>query len=170
MSRALRLAKIIRTVGRYRLDEFIDTERLPGLPRMALALSPWRLYQAPDLPRGVRLRRALEELGPSFIKLGQLMSTRADLFPPEYIEEFTKLQDQVPPVPFSEIKAVIQEELQGSLEEVFYTSNCPRELVRELEHYGKAGGVKVSMFEGDSGNLGQLCGKPFKIAILGIEK
>ena len=67
MSRAMRLLKILRTVGRYRLDEFIDRERLPTLPRYALTLSPWRLQQAPDLPRGVRLRRALEELGPVFM-------------------------------------------------------------------------------------------------------
>ena len=70
-------------------------------------------------PSPQRIRRVLEELGPSFIKLGQLMSTRADIFPPEYIEEFTKLQDQVPPVPFSDIKRVIEQELRRPLEEIF---------------------------------------------------
>ena len=66
-----------------------------------------------------RIRRAFEDLGPSFIKLGQLLSTRADLFPPIYIEEFTKLQDQVPPVPFSDIKKVVQRDLGRPLEEAF---------------------------------------------------
>ena len=70
-------------------------------------------------PSPQRIRRVLEELGPSFIKLGQLMSTRADIFPPEYIEEFTKLQDQVPPVPFSDIRRVIEQELRRPLEEIF---------------------------------------------------
>lgn len=70
-------------------------------------------------PSPQRVRRVLEELGPSFIKLGQLMSTRADIFPTEYIEEFTKLQDQVPPVPFSKIRDIIQKELQRPLEEIF---------------------------------------------------
>lgn len=70
-------------------------------------------------PSPQRIRLVLEELGPSFIKLGQLMSTRADIFPPEYIEEFTKLQDQVPPVPFSDIKRVIEQELRRPLEEIF---------------------------------------------------
>ncbi len=70
-------------------------------------------------PSPKRIRRMLEDLGPSFIKLGQLMSTRADIFPPEYIEEFTKLQDQVPPVPFRDIKRVIQDELRRPLDEIF---------------------------------------------------
>ena len=100
MSRALRLIRIMRTVGRYRLDEFIDAERLPALPRFALSLSPWRLHSAPDLPRGVRLRRALEELGPVFIKFGQMLSTRRDLLPEDIADELAKLQDDVPP--FSE--------------------------------------------------------------------
>jgi ubiquinone biosynthesis protein len=70
-------------------------------------------------PSPQRIRCVLEELGPSFIKLGQLMSTRADIFPPEYIEEFTKLQDQVPPVSFSDVKRVIEQELRRPLEEIF---------------------------------------------------
>ena len=61
-----------------------------------------------------RIRLALEELGPSFVKLGQLMSTRADIFPPEYIEEFKKLQDSVPPIPFPRVKAVIEREVNRS--------------------------------------------------------
>lgn len=78
-----------------------------------------------DLPVGagyltpVRLRRVLEELGPSFIKLGQLMSTRADVLPAEYIDELTKLQDSVPPVPFAEIRKVIEAELKIPFKEAF---------------------------------------------------
>ena len=51
MSRAIRLAKILRIVGRYRLDEFVDVEQLSALPRFALGLAPWRLHPVPDLPR-----------------------------------------------------------------------------------------------------------------------
>ena len=119
MSRALRLAKIVRTVGRYRLDEFIDTERLPGLPRMALALSPWRLYKAPDLPRGVRLRRALEELGPVFIKFGQMLSTRRDLLPEDIADELAKLQDDVPPFPEQQSIAIIEKALGKPVGELY---------------------------------------------------
>jgi ubiquinone biosynthesis protein len=70
-------------------------------------------------PSAQRIRRVLEELGPSFIKLGQLMSTRADIFPSEYIAEFKKLQDQVPPIPFEEIKAVIERELKRPISDIF---------------------------------------------------
>jgi len=70
-------------------------------------------------PSPKRIRLFLEDLGPSFVKLGQLMSSRADMFPPVYIEEFRKLQDRVPPAPFSEIKAVIERELKRPLSEVF---------------------------------------------------
>ena len=71
------------------------------------------------LPDPARIRRTLEELGPSFIKLGQLMSTRADLFPSEYIDELTKLQDQVPPVPFDRIRLLIEAELDQPLDQLF---------------------------------------------------
>jgi ubiquinone biosynthesis protein len=108
MSRATRLARILQIVGRYRLDEFLDTERLPALPRFVLGLSPWRLHKAPDLPRGVRLRRALEELGPVFIKFGQMLSTRRDLLPEDIADELAKLQDDVPPFPEQQSIAIIE--------------------------------------------------------------
>jgi ubiquinone biosynthesis protein len=71
------------------------------------------------LPDATRIRRVFEELGPSFIKLGQLLSTRGDILPVEYIEELTKLQDRVPPVPFDEIRRTIEQELQQPLETLF---------------------------------------------------
>jgi len=70
-------------------------------------------------PSPKRIRLVLEELGPSFVKLGQLMSTRADLFPPEYILEFKKLQDQVAPIPFSDVESVIQRETGRPLKDIF---------------------------------------------------
>jgi ubiquinone biosynthesis protein len=67
----------------------------------------------------VRLRMSLEALGPSFIKLGQIMSTRADVLPPELIQELTKLQDSVPPVPFDEIRGQVERSLGAELGEVY---------------------------------------------------
>jgi ubiquinone biosynthesis protein len=74
-------------------------------------------------PSPRRIRLALEELGPSFVKLGQLMSTRADIFPPEYIKEFEKLQDRVPPIAFSDVKGVIEKELKRPLDQIFAEFN-----------------------------------------------
>jgi ubiquinone biosynthesis protein len=70
-----------------------------------------------DTPQ--RIRRVLEELGPTFIKLGQILATRVDVFPPPYIAEFEKLQDQAPPVPFEELLSQIEEDIGGSLGEIF---------------------------------------------------
>jgi ubiquinone biosynthesis protein len=150
VSRAMRLLKILRTVGRYRLDEFIDRERLPTLPRCALALSPWRLQQAPDLPRGVRLRRALEELGPVFIKFGQMLSTRRDLLPDDIAEELAKLQDDVPPFPEQQSIAIIEaalgkpvSELYASFESTPMASASVAQVHAAVLHSGEQVVVKV---------------------------
>ena len=66
-----------------------------------------------------RLRLALEELGPTFVKLGQLMSTRADWFPDEWSTEFKKLQDKVPPFPFEQVRELVEKELGKPLTEVY---------------------------------------------------
>ena len=66
-----------------------------------------------------RFRRALEDLGPTFIKLGQILATRVDLFPAEYIAEFEKLQDEAPPVPFTELLPQIEEDIGGRIEDNF---------------------------------------------------
>ena len=90
-----------------RKDRRVDPSKVKGIPLKPGVLSPRRV------------RLVLEDLGPSFVKLGQLMSTRADIFPPEYIEELRKLQDRVPPVPTTEIQEVITRELKRSIEEIF---------------------------------------------------
>ena len=66
-----------------------------------------------------RVRRVLEELGPTFIKLGQILATRVDLFSPQYIAEFEKLQDEAPPVPFDDLQAQLEEDLGENVDEVF---------------------------------------------------
>jgi ubiquinone biosynthesis protein len=66
-----------------------------------------------------RLRRALEDLGPTFIKFGQILSTRSDIMPPEYIQELSFLQDEVPPVSWDEARQVVETELGASVEDLF---------------------------------------------------
>ena len=142
-----RLLKILRTVGRYRLDEFIDQERLPDHAALRPALSPWRLQNAPDLPRGVRLRRALEELGPVFIKFGQMLSTRRDLLPDDIADELAKLQDDVPPFPQQQSIAIIEtalgkpvDELYTSFERTPMASASVAQVHAATLHSGEAGG------------------------------
>ena len=74
-----------------------------------------------ELPRAVRIRHALERLGPAFIKAGQILATRRDLVTPDLAEELSKLQDDVPTLPWEEIKARIEEELELPVDELFAT-------------------------------------------------
>ncbi len=73
------------------------------------------------LPAPTRVRRALEEMGPTFVKLGQVLATRVDLFEPEWIAEFGKLQDSAPPVPYADILQQLTEDLGSPPEDVFAT-------------------------------------------------
>ncbi|WP_194720624.1 ubiquinone biosynthesis regulatory protein kinase UbiB [Noviherbaspirillum malthae] len=93
--KVLRLAKITRVALKYGLDNMA----VSGLtsPRIAKLLDALVFWRDISTPRGVRLRRALEELGPIFVKFGQVLSTRRDLMPPDIVDELAKLQDRVPP-------------------------------------------------------------------------
>ncbi|MEA3437765.1 MAG: AarF/ABC1/UbiB kinase family protein, partial [Thermodesulfobacteriota bacterium] len=71
------------------------------------------------LTRAARARMVLEELGPTFLKMGQILSTRPDLLPVEFMKEFSKLQDEVPPFPFSEVEAAIKKDLQNPIDRIF---------------------------------------------------
>jgi len=85
--------------------------------------NPQSTHQA---TRPEHLRLAIEELGPTFIKLGQILSTRGDLLPAEYLDELAKLQDSAPPVPESAVRQILLEELGQPIDEVFATFDlCP---------------------------------------------
>lgn len=98
MRRLLRIFKIIRVFAKYRLDTFLTSLNLRWYIRLLLMLMIWR-YVIPVGKRsqGERLRLALEELGPIFIKFGQMLSTRRDLLPEDLVDELAKLQDEVAP-------------------------------------------------------------------------
>ncbi|MFL9926732.1 ubiquinone biosynthesis regulatory protein kinase UbiB [Herbaspirillum lusitanum] len=107
--RSLRLFKILRVAVLYGLDE-IATSGF-AKPRIARAINMVFFWRDISAPRGERLRRALEDLGPIFIKFGQVLSTRRDLMPPDIANELTRLQDRVPP--FDSDLAILQ--IQKSL-------------------------------------------------------
>jgi len=93
--RLFRLIKILAVASQYGLDSMVlELEPSGRLARLANALQFWRDL---SLPRGVRLRQALENLGPIFVKFGQMLSTRRDLLPQDIADELARLQDQVPP-------------------------------------------------------------------------
>lgn len=119
MSRLARMFKITAVVSRYRLDEFVDAERLPLRYRALLALGPWRLFSSSGRSRGERLRLALEDLGPVFIKFGQMLSTRRDLLPEDIADELARLQDNVPPFPAEQAQRIIETSLKASISELF---------------------------------------------------
>jgi ubiquinone biosynthesis protein len=100
-----RLLKIFSVSIRYGLDEFyLGHERVAGLRAVLGAALFWRTLSE---PRAVRLRQALEALGPIFVKFGQVLSTRRDLLPPDIADELAKLQDQVPPFPAEQVAAIL---------------------------------------------------------------
>jgi ubiquinone biosynthesis protein len=72
-----------------------------------------------EMPPAERLRCALEEMGPTFVKLGQILATRVDLFPPDWLAEFEKLQDTTSPIPFEELQPRIEESLGKPIEKAF---------------------------------------------------
>ena len=87
--------------------------------RRILRLPARKHVPAPPEDMAIHFRLALEELGPTFVKAGQVLSTRPDLLPPAYIAELAKLQDAVPPVPWGEIREVLTQELGRKPEKVF---------------------------------------------------
>ena len=118
----LRLLEIQRVLLRHHLDDYVRATHLYRPLRFLLILSPgvW-LERRRDGARGERLRLALEELGPIFVKFGQAVSTRRDLLPPDIADELAKLQDRVPPFDGALARAQIEASYGQPVAEVFAT-------------------------------------------------
>ncbi len=117
MLRLLRLIRILSVVFRFGLDEFATGhERVRWMRPMIRTVFFWRRL---DRPRGERLRQALEELGPIFVKFGQVLSTRRDLLPPDLADELARLQDRVPPFPAEQAIATLERAYGRPVSEVF---------------------------------------------------
>jgi ubiquinone biosynthesis protein len=114
-----RLLKISAILSRYRLDEFLEATHLYRPMSLLRVIAPWGRRHVANAPRGERLRLALNEMGPIFVKFGQIMSTRRDMIPEDIADELALLQDQVPPFPGEEAKAIVERELEKPVEELF---------------------------------------------------
>jgi ubiquinone biosynthesis protein len=116
----VRLLQIQRALVRHRLDDFVRATHLYRPLRFLFFFSPWTWFQRSiGIARGERLRLALEELGPIFVKFGQALSTRRDLLPVDVADELAKLQDRVPPFPGDIAVAAIEKTFGLPLSDIF---------------------------------------------------
>jgi ubiquinone biosynthesis protein len=114
----IRLIKIVSVGIHYGLEEMLfGHERFRGLRETIGAIFFWRALTE---PRAVRLRRALEALGPIFVKFGQVLSTRCDLLPLDIADELARLQDQVPPFPADIVEATLIRAYGRPVSDVFH--------------------------------------------------
>lgn len=114
----LRIWHIGVILKRYRLDELFNTTRLPGPVRWMRVFIPTG-KDVSGLPRGERLRLALQELGPVYVKFGQILSTRRDLLPLDIADELALLQDQVPAFPGEQAREIIEKALGEPVDTIF---------------------------------------------------
>lgn len=115
-----RYRQILAVLFKYGFGDLIDTLKIEQYLEIGLqVISRKRREKIETMSRAKRVRMALEELGPTFIKMGQILSTRPDLLPVEFLQELAKLQDDVPAFSYELVKRIIEEELRLPLEEVF---------------------------------------------------
>lgn len=118
--RIRRYRHIVAVLMKYGLEEVAEALRARVVVRLGEKIAPMRIRRiAEGRSRPERFRLAIEELGPTFIKFGQLLSTRPDVVPIEYVQELERLQDQVKPEPLERIRAEVENQLGGKLDEIF---------------------------------------------------
>lgn len=116
---AFRLLHINVVLVRHGLDEVILGTHVFRPVGFLLYLLPWNWIRRPQVARSVRIRRTLEDLGPLFVKFGQILSTRRDLLPDDIAAELARLQDRVPPFPGKQARDIVEQAYDRRLEEVF---------------------------------------------------
>ena len=115
-----RYRQILTVLFKYGFGDLVDVLKIEQYLEIGLQMiSRKRREQVDRLTRSERVRMALEELGPTFVKLGQMLSTRPDLIAVEFIEELSKLQDRVPPFSYAEVSQIIESDLGGLPENIF---------------------------------------------------
>ena len=115
----LRAMRIGRVLLKYRLDDLLDGTPAERWLKVRRPFVPRASAQVASLPRGARLRLALQDLGPIFVKFGQILSTRRDLVPPDIAEELTHLQDRVAPFDGEQARAMVEQALGRGIAEAY---------------------------------------------------
>jgi ubiquinone biosynthesis protein len=119
MSAVLRATRIGRVLLRYRLDDLLDGTPAERWLKLARPFVPRASAEVAAQSRGARLRLALQELGPIFVKFGQILSTRRDLMPPDIAKELALLQDRVKPFDGETARAIVEQALGQDIREAF---------------------------------------------------
>ena len=119
MKSALRAMRIGRVLLRYRLDDLLDDTPAERWLKLMRPFVPGAAPSIASMPRGARLRLALQELGPIFVKFGQILSTRRDLVPSDIAEELTHLQDRVAPFDGEVARSLVELELGRDIGEAY---------------------------------------------------
>ena len=158
MKSLFRFLGVLRTLIRYRLDHLIlSTSFLKSLSPL-IYLTPWHYFPSKKLTRGERIRLALEELGPIFIKFGQTLSTRRDLLPDDIGMELAKLQDKCPPFPAEESKQIIEKAL-GNKKDVLIvisTSGNSANIIEALKEAKRKNILSIALLGGKGGKAKNL--------------
>src|SRR5437016_3616760 len=115
LKKASRLRQIVSVFGKHGFHNILERARLGQFILKKIT----KTDEIEKISAAERARIAFEELGPTFVKFGQLLATRPNLIPPNFVEEFKKFHDQVTPISFAEVKIVIEEDLGRKLEESF---------------------------------------------------
>lgn len=122
MIRPQLIARIVH-INWVLISHGLDSLLLDAMPlrsmRVLRVFTPYHWRPDQSVPRGVRLRRALEELGPIFVKFGQTLSTRRDLLPEDIADQLVLLQDQVPPFPGAQARAIVEKDLGAPVTQLF---------------------------------------------------
>ena len=119
MRHLFRLVSINFTLARFGLDQIVLSIHFFRPLYLLGVINPFNWFRSNDLSQAERLRLCIESLGPIFIKFGQMMSTRRDLFGDEITNELEKLLDQVPPFPLQQAREIVEQQLGRPLEQVF---------------------------------------------------
>jgi len=115
-----RYRQILAVLFKYGFGDLVDVMKIEQYVEVGLKLvSRKSRVNLESLSRPVRVRKALEELGPAFIKLGQILSTRPDLLSVDFMHELTKLQDDVPPFPFTDVRDILENKFGKPLDQIF---------------------------------------------------
>jgi ubiquinone biosynthesis protein len=119
-----RYRQILTILFKYGFGDLVDQLNVGQYIEIGMQMvSKKRRENVEKLTRAERVRMALEELGPTFVKLGQILSSRPDLVPVEFIQELSKLQDNVPSFPFAQVKEIVEAELQTPLKDMYKEFN-----------------------------------------------